>query len=409
MNIGGFSVTRRLFLVFQYVLTIGMIIISLFFVKQLNFMLHADLGYNTKDIIMVKFMRSETGEEYINDMDAWKKKKMREMQMVQEIDQRLNSCPYISHWSKIESPNEAGVSFIRFKSQAEDYREVILLDANEAWMKMFDIQLVEGRLWNDSIDVDCRDYQVIVSESALKEFGITDYTQGELQPDRRLWYNTDKEDEMKTNPPYRIVGVVKDFHTSHLSKKSLPILITYGSGFRDSYTYASIIPDRKKEAIAYLHKLHDDTVGGEFSYTFVEDEVEAMYREDKRVAVIYSIFTTIAIFISILGLFSMSLFDVQQRYKEIAIRKVNGATAFEIVRLLLKRYFILLVISFVIAAPLAWLAIDRYLEDFANKTPVSWWLFVVAFLVTAIISLFTLIYQTQKAAGMNPANATKSE
>jgi ABC-type antimicrobial peptide transport system permease subunit len=105
----------------------------------------------------------------------------------------------------------------------------------------------------------------------------------------------------------------------------------------------------------------------------------------------------------------MSLFDIQQRRKEIAIRKVNGASVYDIIKLLLKKYFWSLAISFVIAAPVALLAINRYLEDFANKAPISWWLFVVAIIITAGISLLTLIYQTQKAANQNPAEVVKSE
>jgi ABC-type antimicrobial peptide transport system permease subunit len=124
---------------------------------------------------------------------------------------------------------------------------------------------------------------------------------------------------------------------------------------------------------------------------------------------VYSIFTFIAIFISALGLLSMSLFDIQQRRKEIAIRKVNGAMFHDIIRLLLKKYFWTLVISFAIATPVALLAINRYLEDFAHKATVSWWLFAVAIVLTAGVSLLTLIYQTQKAANQNPADVVKSE
>ena len=144
-------------------------------------------------------------------------------------------------------------------------------------------------------------------------------------------------------------------------------------------------------------------------FEFVEDQIRQMYAEDKKIADIYTIFTFIAIFISALGLFSMSLFDIQQRRKEIAIRKVNGATFNDVIRLLLKKYFLSLTISFVVATPVALFAIHRYLEGFANKATVSWWLFVVALVVTTGISLLTLIYQTVRAAGQNPAEIVKSE
>ena len=134
-----------------------------------------------------------------------------------------------------------------------------------------------------------------------------------------------------------------------------------------------------------------------------------MYDKDKQVTGIYTVFAIIAILISSLGLFGLSLFDVQQRYQEIAIRKVNGATTFSMMKMLLLKYYMLLGIAFLVAAPIAWLAISRYLEDFAHKAPVSWWIFAVALLITAGISLATLIWQIRKAAQTNPAKAMKSE
>jgi len=214
---------------------------------------------------------------------------------------------------------------------------------------------------------------------------------------------------MQTNPAYRIVGVVKDFDYLHLSQKANPVAFYYSQGGHYDRLMAVIVPGRTQDAIEFLQKLHDETVGGEFSYSFVEDEIRVMYAEDKKIATIYSIFTFIAIFISALGLFSMSLFDIQQRRREIAIRKVNGASVYDIIRLLLKKYFLSLAISFIIAAPAAMLAINRYLEDFAKKASVSWWLFAAAVTVTAGISLLTLIYQTHKAANQNPAEVMKNE
>ena len=104
----------------------------------------------------------------------------------------------------------------------------------------------------------------------------------------------------------------------------------------------------------------------------------------------------------------MSLFDIRQRRKEIAIRKINGATFSDVIRLLLKNYFWTLGVSFVIATPIAFFAIQRYLEDFANKAPISWWLFAIAMILTTGISLLTLIFQTRKAAGQNPAEIVNS-
>ena len=397
---------RKVFLLFQYVITIVMIVVSLFFVKQLQFMLNTEPGYRTGNIIKAHFIKYRDRRGL--SREEWDMERNREEHIAGEIVQKMNACPLFTHWTYGESPNEFKGNETAFKLPDGEYKDVNIKDVDERWLKLFEIQLKEGRLWDDETD-SFYGYSLIVTESVLKQYGITDFNSALLQPESRLWWSFGREEEMKTNPPYRIVGVVKDFNYLHLSQKSDPIAFYYSGGSEYRPLIASIVPGRTQEAIVFLRNLHDETVGGEFSYSFVEDEIREMYKEDKKIATIYSIFTFIAIFISVLGLLSMSLFDIQQRRKEIAIRKVNGATATDIIRLLLKKYFWSLVISFFIASPVAILAINRYLEDFAHKAPVSWWLFAVAIVITAGISLLTLIYQTQKAANRNPAEVVKTE
>jgi len=333
----------------------------------------------------------------------------RENRIADEIVQKMNANPLFSHWTYArESPNEFSQASYSFKLPGGEDKNIHLAGVNESWLRLFNIQLKEGRLWDDEKDV-FEDYLFIVTESVLKLYGITDFNSALLQPKSRIWYSTDRQEEMKTNPPYRIVGVVRDFDYLHLSQKSAPVAFYYTKGYRYNPIIASIVPGRTQDAIDFLRKLHQETAGGEFTYSFVEDEVQAMYKEDKKIASIYSLFTFIAIFVSALGLLSMSLFDIQQRRKEIAIRKINGATFQDIIRLLLKRYFRTLGLSFAIATPVALLAIQRYLEDFAHKAPISWWLFAVALTLTVGISLLTLLYQTRKAATQNPAEIVNSE
>jgi len=398
---------RRIFLSFQYIITIVMIVVSLFFVKQLRFMLNADLGYRTKDIVKVQFLKMQSNWNIRNPEEATKRWE-NEKRIADEITQKMNACTLFSYWTNGESPNELSTGKFAFKLPDGEYKEVVLAGADENWFKLFDIALKEGRLWDDKKD-SFFGYAAIVTESVLKLYGITDFNSAQLQPGRRLWWSSDRMEEMKTNPPYRIVGVVKDFNNSHLSQQSDPIVFYYNTRQRTDPLMAAIVPGQTKEAIEFLRRLHEEMVGGEFTYSFVEDEVHEIYKEDKKVAGIYSIFTFIAIFISALGLFSMSLFDIQQRRKEIAIRKINGARTKDLIRLLLKKYFILLGIAFVLSIPIALFAIHKYLENFAHKTSVSWWLFGIAIVAAAGISLLTLIFQTCKASWKNPAEVVKKE
>jgi hypothetical protein len=386
----------RFFLMFQYLITMVMIAVSLFFVRQMNLMLDHDLGYRAENIIKVPFIKMPITTEQWMAREANKEK---EEYLVAELKQKLDANPLIERWTFGNSPHQTG-NFVReIKTSDGEFKDVTQISTDETWLELFEIELLEGRFWNDTDDGE---QTCIVSESLLKEFNIKDYRSTEL--------TGSKTEYMTKAPVYRIIGVVKDFHPTHLSQQQYPILINYFRYWDHWVTRpiaASFLPGRKQEAIQFMKNLHDELIGSEFTYSFVEDEVAAMYEDDRKIALTYSIFTGIAILVSVLGLFSLSLFDIQQRRKEIAIRKVNGALTGEIILMLLRRYFVLLGIAFVISVVIAMFAIHKYLENFALKAPISWWLFVAALAITSVISLLTLIYQAYKAGNENPANVIK--
>ncbi len=367
-------------------------------------MLNYDNGYRTKDIIKVQFLRNDYALDDTNEQAKAKRKKQRQLDNI--ITTKMNESPLFTDWAYGKSPYEYREPHTQFKFQ-EKKQMVVYNNIDERYMKIYDLQMVEGRSWNDSID-HFGTYDLIINETAKKIFGITDIATAKLQPESRLWWSSDMPD-MDKNPAYNIVGIVKDFQIGHLSQATLPLVFAYDIGYRYERLTAHIVPGKRQEAIRFLQKLHEETVGGEFIYSFVEDEIKAIYKEDQKLTNIYTVFALIAILISSLGLFGLSLFDVQQRYREIAIRKVNGATTSIIMQMLLRKYYKLLAIAFIVATPVTWLAIHKYLESFAHKASISWWLFAAALLLTGTISLLTLVWQIRKAARTNPAEAIKSE
>ncbi|MDR1756635.1 MAG: ABC transporter permease [Culturomica sp.] len=404
---GGRSSARRLFLTFQYILTIGMIAVSLLFLKQLHFMLHADLGFSTAGIIKVPILKNIDSFDHNGGADRWREISKKE----ETIRQRLAASPLFIEYSMGGSPvhPKLNTSNFRLGEGDNELKPLTMLAGDEKWLKLFGLELTQGRFFNDEQE-NFYTYHLMLTESALPYMGITDIRTDRIQPESRWWWSYDRKEEMKTNPAYEIVGVVRDFYPSHLGIQTPPIVIMFDNGgYYSNPVLAKVAPGKRQEAIEFMRRLHEEMTGGEFTYTFIEDDVKALYAEDRKVATVYGIFTGIAIAISVLGLFSLSLFDIQQRRREIAIRKVNGATTGNVLGLLLKRYLYLLLIAFVIAVPLAWFAIQRYLENFARKTAVSWWIFAVALLVTAGVSLLTLIRQTRKAASADPARVIRSE
>lgn len=294
------------------------------------------------------------------------------------------------------------------RADEDDYIQVGLFISTPEYMNMFDFELKEGRLW-DSTDVFAQ-YKCIINESAKKVFNIQDIHSVQMQPERRLWISTGYDDDK--NPPYEIVGVIKDFNTGHLSKATVPMVFVFidEEGPDGNLLMARFIPGKQEEAVAYLQELYKEINGdAEFTYTFVEEEIVALYADDKRVSRIYTTFSLITIFISCLGLFALSLFDIRQRYREIALRKVNGAKRRVIMRLLLKKYVYLLGASFAVSVPVTYWVINRYMEDFAHRTAISWWLFAISVIVVTAVSLLTLTWQVRRAMNINPASAMKAE
>ena len=177
----------------------------------------------------------------------------------------------------------------------------------------------------------------------------------------------------------------------------------------DVYQIACV-PGKKKEVLEFLRKTELKIYGSEdFEYSILEEDVKAIYAQDRQTSIIYSVFACIAIIIVGLGLFGISLFDIRQRYREIAIRKVNGAQVRNLYAVLLRKYIWVIGISILITIPLSYYLIYIYTQDFVVKAPISIFIYSIAILVVSGISLGTLLWQVNKAARINPAKIMKSE
>lgn len=408
VNVGGVSlVSRKLFLFLQYTITFGLLVVSLFFMKQLRYMLNADLGYNAENIIMCNMVPPQTSWDIASEED-FMQQQQRLKANADLIEQKINASPLFSAWTYGEPLYNNLNALPMRRADGDDYEEVGIYYSTPEDMKMFDFELKEGRLW-DSTDVFTQ-YKCIINESAKKLFNIQDIHSVQLQPERRLWHSVGYDND--GNSPYEIVGVIKDYNTGHLSKATMPMMSIFveKENPEGSLLMARFIIGKEKEAVAYIQDLYKEINGNaEFTYTLMEDEIAALYTDDKRVSRVYTTFSLIAIFISCLGLFALSLFDIRQRYREIALRKVNGAKNRDVMQLLLKKYVYLLGASFAVSIPITYWVINRYMEDFAHRTPFSWWLFAISVIVVTAVSLLTLIWQVRRAMKINPANAMKTE
>lgn len=405
--------SRMVFLGVQYVLTIFIISVSLFFVKQLDYMLHADLGFRTHDIINATMYHNPLGlykDSKENLLDEGKRQQInREL-----VNRRMAESTLFEYWNRSSNILLDGGRLENFAlERAENgFHQALVTSMTRRTMDMYGLQLVEGRLWNDSVDeaLSRNSFKVIINETAKRVLGVKDITREKLQPEDVHFASSWMPDFF--NPACEIVGVIKDFNVRHLAKATMPMVIYYDSEIKwglYAVTAAYRHEDRAR-VIRFLSDLYEEATGRtDFEYTLIEDVLAKMYEDDRRVVRIYTLFAGVAILISLLGLLAIALFDISQRRREIGLRKVNGAQAHDIYPLLLRKYLAVLGVSALVSVPLSWLAITLYLQGFAHKAPLTPGLFVVAVLVTALLSLLTVMWQVHRAAHVNPAEVIKRE
>ena len=387
---------RMFFLGAQYIITFLLVVLSFYFNRQLGMLLNTEPGFRTKNIMNVNLVYES------KDFSSYTYESMQQRrQRVMQLDNELNACPFIElyepSYENILTPT-FGTNYLNNKG------EKVFLNihyATPAFFKLYDIKVIEGEI--PDINKEDRRTVFVVNKAALKALGYTSINGAGVIEENQKRANANAS----LQP---IVAVVEDYFEGHLTSGIKPTIYPVGARFSGDLYQIAYTPGKKKEVIDFLRNLEYKVYGSEdFEYTFLEDDIKAMYTQDRQTATIYSIFAGMAIIISSLGLLGISLFDIRQRYREIAIRKVNGASAKDLYRLLFRKYITVLIIAFIIAIPLAYYLINTYTQDFAVRAPVSIDIFIISLLLVIIISLGTLAYQIQKAAYINPTQIMKTE
>ena len=384
--------SRMVFLGIQYALTFLITVCALYYNGQLSLLLNTDPGFRTKNIILAKLIYSS--QDY---SDFSEEKYQQDRARNQAIHDKLKACPFIEYtesaWDKI---TEQGYEVNHI---TPDGKTVLLSRrlASPTFFKMFNIELEEGALPEDK---NKRCY--VVNRAAMKALGYSSLEGATVVEESAYRRNNN----VAFHP---ITAIAKDYYNGHLSAGVKPTIYEIDNFGRES-TYIAYPEGKLPNLLNYLKEMMQEFYGTEtVEYTLLEDDVKALYKEDRKIASIYNIFAMIAIAVSCLGLFGISLFDIRQRYREIAIRKAHGAGMKDLYQLLFKKYFLVLGASFVVATPLAYYLIHQYTADFVVKAPIGIGIFVIALLLVALISMGTLWWQIRKAANIDPATVMKRE
>ena len=268
------------------------------------------------------------------------------------------------------------------------------------YLETLGMKLVTGR--NFSRDFPTDSLSLILNETAAAQFGFENPV-GETVST----YDGNSQEDIWVQP-YKVIGVVEDFHFESMRDVIQPLILYLGQS--RGYISFKVQGDNIQETISTISATWDEFAPGQpFAFSFLDQKFEALYTNEEQIGRIFGVFAFIAIFIACLGLFGLAAFTSEQRTKEIGVRKVMGASIAGIMGLLSKESMKLMLIAFVLASPLAYFAMDSWLEDFAFRTNIKITTFLIAGSLAFIVAWLTMSYNTLRAARTNPANALRNE
>jgi putative ABC transport system permease protein len=298
-----------------------------------------------------------------------------------------------------DNGNDNTTSF--FKDQVVDQKRAVLThqwDVDEDYIPTLGIKMVSGR--NFSKDMATDSSGVIINEAFAKLLGYSN-------PLNQFVYAPADNMVTKMNK-YHVIGVMKDFNFKSLRDNVAPLLFNLSNDDAEMSVHLNTA-DIPGLLAQIKNKWKDVSPNQQFSYSFMDEDFDSLYRAEQRMGSISVAFTSLAIIIACLGLFGLAAYAAEQRTKEIGIRKVLGANVSTIVNMLSKDFIRLVIISILIASPLAWWAMHSWLQGFAYKQNIQWWVPAISGLGAIIIAFITISFQSVKAALTNPVKSLKSE
>jgi len=378
---GGLTV-RKAFTVFQFSISVALIVCAIVIDKQMYFFRHTNTGVNKDNIIMIPFAPS-IGKHY------------------SAFRQETASLAGVQQTTVAHYPMYKGYDDFFFKPKNTNMSIAVpVFSVDENFIPML------GLHWkikpDDSLFYQ-KQNQVIINEAAISKLNL----------------NRDPLHEKlsMSGQQVEIAGVLKDFNYESLHDKIGALSMFIGSdtssgwGMFGGCLFAKVnphvnIPSLIKE-MKKIYEKYDDI--NPFEYSFMDESYNAMYTAEDRLSKIFTVFTSFTIFIACLGLFGLATFMAEQRTKEIGIRKVLGASVSQVTSMLSKDFIKLVVLAVVIASPVAWWAMNKWLRNFVYRINISWWIFFIAGLLVFVIALITIIFKAIKAAIANPVDSLRSE
>ncbi|HEX8677664.1 MAG TPA: FtsX-like permease family protein, partial [Segetibacter sp.] len=381
---GNLSIRRSL-VVFQFALSIIMIIATIIVYMQMKYVNTKDMGFNKEQLLVIDINSGKirSGAETIKT----------EFEKLPQVKQVSVSSRVPGEWKdmpKVKVKSE--------KTVTTEGNEMYFLGVDDEFFKTYEITLAKGRNFIAGSLGDSA--AVILNETAAKELGIKEPSEQVI--------------EIPLEQPFRarVIGIVKDFNFQSLHQPLAPMVLGFQKNPVQSIDYftakvtTNTMAETLKQMDAILRNIDQSHL---FEYHFLDKQWDLFYQQDRVRQVIFLMVAMLTIIIACLGLFGLATYAAEQRIKEIGIRKVLGAGVSSIVTMLSKDFIRLVLIAATIAFPVAWWAMDQWLHEFAYRINIEWWMFAAAALLAIVIALATVSFQAIKAAIANPVKSLRSE
>lgn len=379
----GGSWTRQALVVFQFGISVVLIIAAVIAQRQLGYMRSADMGFDKEQVLVIN---GRNNSVFQNQFDSFK----------QSISQ-VSGVESVTISSSIPGRNMGTNVAARRSGMNEDGQTFYYLSVDYDFIDAYGLDIISGRAFSLEMGSD-DSLAFILNEAAYKALG---------------WQNAEEpigeEVTRQFSDTRNVIGVAGDFNYQSLQFAVEPLVLFIRP---DWYSYASVKlrTDDVQATIAGLDQVWKSySPERPFEYFFLDDDFDGQYRSEIRISSLLNVFTTVAILIACLGLFALASFVTEQRRKEIGVRKVLGASTTEIVAMLSYSFAKLVLIAALIAVPISWILANRWLEMFAHRIPIGWDIFVIAIVLSLAIALATVAWQSIKAALANPAVSLRSE
>ncbi|HWB28748.1 MAG TPA: ABC transporter permease [Chitinophagaceae bacterium] len=379
---GRKSVLRSSLVVFQFFVSTALIIATIVVYRQLHYMQDKKLGYDKDQVLVLPDARLLGAGQ-----DAFEQQVLKDNHVIHASISRGAPAAGVMNGTEIYGHDDA-----TGKDSKEIHSNIYNIDYD--YVPTLGMHIVQGRNFSKEYSTDS--FGVVINEAAARDLGWGDAN--------AIGKTIIRSGQHK----FKVIGVVADFHYASVKQKIAPLMLLLGSNYG-----GLILKIKTTDVPGFLATLKNEwnsfNAKGPFSYYFLDDKFAALYASEQKTGQIFTSFAIIAIVIASLGLFGLAAFITEQRTKEIGIRKVLGASVQQVLVLVSKEFIYLVGIACLIAIPVTWWAMSVWLQNFAYRVEIAWWVFAVAGTVAVLIALFTVSSQAIKAATANPVKSLKSE